>query len=315
MSVGASFTGYLTMAFAAVYWFERKRAAALSITTSGFAIGGMVVPVVVLALESFGWRTTAFLSGVVVLLVGLPLSQVLRHRPQTYGLLPDGDPAPADAPGARRPRPPAIDPNDFTLGEAVRQPAFWWISLGHACSLFIVSAMGVHLVSHLNESQGYSLGQASTVVFLMTGLFLTGTLTGGLVGDRVNRRVLLVTCMGMHATGLLLLSHAVNVWMVIAFTVLHGLAWGWRGPQMAAIRADYFGRSAFGKILGVSNMVIILGTISGPLIAGFLYDQTGNYRIGFDILAMIAAAGSVFFILAKRPQRKAPPGQGAPATS
>jgi MFS family permease len=70
---------------------------------------------------------------------------------------------------------------------------------------------------------------------------------------------------------------------------------------MTAIRADYFGRSAFGRIMGASNMVIIFGTISGPLIAGLLYDQTGNYRIGFDILAGIALAGSVFFMLAKKP--------------
>lgn len=52
----------------------------------------------------------------------------------------------------------------------------------------------------------------------------------------------------------------------------------------------------------MSNIVIIIGTISGPIIAGLIYDQTGNYRIGFDILAAIAALGSVFFILARRPQ-------------
>jgi MFS family permease len=50
-------------------------------------------------------------------------------------------------------------------------------------------------------------------------------------------------------------------------------------------------------------MVIIFGTISGPLIAGIIYDQTGNYRIGFDILAAIALAGSVFFLLARKPTR------------
>jgi len=107
--------------------------------------------------------------------------------------------------------------------------------------------------------------------------------------------------MGMHAVGLVLLSHATNLWMVLAFVLIHGLAWGWRGPQMAALRADYFGRTAYGKIMGVSNMIIILGTISGPLIAGFVYDQTGSYRVGFDILAGIAAAGSIFFILARKP--------------
>lgn len=301
MSIGASMMGYLTISFTVVHWFERRRATALSLTTAGFALGGMAAPLVVLVLEAVGWRATAFISGIVVLLVGVPLTQVLRHHPAEMGLAPDGDAAAVPRHAGAGREAAASGRLDFTLGEALRQPSFWWISLGHASALFVVSAMGVHLVSHLKESQGYSLGQASAVVFLMTLLFLAGTVSGGLLGDRVNKRLLVVCCMLMHMAGLLLLSHATNLGMIVAFTVLHGLAWGWRGPQMAALRADYFGRAAFGKILGVSNMVIILGTISGPLIAGLLYDQTGNYRVGFDILAGIAAAGSVFFVLAKKP--------------
>ena len=305
MSVGASLAGWLTVTYTTVQWFERKRATAIALTTTGFATGGMLVPLTALVLDGIGWRETAFLSGVIVLLVGLPLTRVLHGRPEGMGLRPDGDAVPeafaADV-GTSPLVPHAESVRiDFTLGEAVRTPSFWWISLGHASALFVVSAMGVHLVSHLIESQGYSLGQASTVVFLMTGLLLIGTISGGVIGDRVNKRALLVCCMAMHAGGLLVLSHAVNVWMVLAFVVLHGLAWGWRGPQMAAIRADYFGRASFGKILGISNLVIIVGTISGPVIAGLLYDQTGDYRLGFDILAGIAAAGSIFFILARPP--------------
>ena len=56
--------------------------------------------------------------------------------------------------------------------------------------------------------------------------------------------------------------------------------------------------------MGVSNIVIIVGTMSGPLIAGYVYDATGSYRVGFNILAGIACVGSIFFYLAKRP---APP--------
>lgn len=303
MSIGGSMAGYMTVTFAAVHWFERRRATAISLTSTGFALGGMAVPITVLLLEWLGWRGTAFLSGVLIMAIGLPLTQVLRHHPHDYGLQPDGDneDAPAQAGDGSRQVVARSTEDDFTLGEAVREPAFWWVSLGHASALFVVSAMGVHLISHLRESQGYSLGQASTIVFLMTLLFLMGTISGGFLGDRVNKRMLLVACMGMHSGGLLLLSHAVNVWMVVAFTLIHGLAWGWRGPQMAAIRADYFGRTAFGKIMGVSNMIIIIGTISGPLIAGYMYDRTGNYRLGFDILAGIALAGSVFFVLARKP--------------
>lgn len=312
MSMGASLAGWLTVTYTTVQWFERKRATAIALTTTGFATGGMLVPLTALVLDGIGWRETAFLSGVIVLLVGLPLTRVLHGRPEAMGLRPDGDRPYEkseidDEPSRLVPHPEVVR-IDFTLGEAVRTPSFWWISLGHASALFVVSAMGVHLVSHLIESQGYSLGQASTVVFLMTGLLLIGTISGGVLGDRVNKRALLVCCMGMHAGGLLILSHAVNVWMVLGFVLLHGLAWGWRGPQMAAIRADYFGRASFGKILGISNLVIIVGTISGPVIAGLLYDQTGDYRLGFDILAAIAAAGSIFFILARPPAAPARPG-------
>jgi len=301
MSIGGSMVGYLTMTFTVVHWFERRRATAISLTSAGFAVGGMLVPVVVIFLETFGWRPTAFFSGVVMLVIGLPLTQLLRHRPADMGLAPDGDPYDARLHSHASTAASAATSADFTLKEAMREPSFWWISFGHASALFVVSAMNVHLVSHLKESQGYSLGQASAVVFLMTLIFLIGTVSGGIIGDRVNKRLLAVGCMAMHTAGLLLLSHALNLPMIIAFTVLHGLAWGWRGPQMAAIRAEYFGRTAFGRILGVSNMVIIIGTIAGPLIAGYVYDQTGNYRVGFDILAAIAAAGSIFFILAKKP--------------
>lgn len=305
MSVGASMCGFLTATTAAVNWFERRRATAISLTSAGFGLGGMLVPLTALSLEEFGWRQTAVISAFIIWAVGLPLTQLYRHRPQDMGLEPDGvprQPLHLEDPAAA----PHVSTNaDFTLGEAMRTPAFWWISLGHASALFVVSSMGVHLVSHVRESQGYTLGQASTIVLVLTFVFMCGNISGGLLGDRVNKRMLVVTCMAMHCAGLLLLSHAINVWMVLGFTLIHGLAWGWRGPQMTAIRADYFGRSAFGKIMGASNMVIIVGTISGPLIAGFVYDQTGSYRIGFDILAGIALAGSVFFMLAKKPA--APP--------
>lgn len=301
MSVGASMSGFLTASVAAVRWFERRRATAISLISAGFAVGGMCVPLTVLLLEGLGWRTTAFLSGAAIILIALPLAQVYRSHPGELGLLPDG------AAPERSPRDPGLPARgagaerDFTLGEAVRTPAFWLTSFGHASALFVVSSLAVHLVSHVREALGYTLGQASTVVLALTFTFMVGNLTGGFIGDRVNKRGFLVACMAMYCAGLLILSHARNTWMVVAFVVIHGLAWGWRGPQMTAIRADYFGRASFGRIMGVSNMVILTGTIFGPLIAGALYDRTGNYRLGFDILAIMALAGPVFFLLARRP--------------
>lgn len=303
MSVGATLCGFLTASFVAVQWFERRRATAIAIASAGFAVGGMCVPATAAALDAFGWRATALLSGALVALLGLPLAQVYRRQPRDLGLEPDGAPPPPRATSRSPSSAPPQRPS-FTLGEALRTPAFWLIAFGHSAALLVVSSVGIHLVSHLHERLGYSLAEASRVVLALTFMFLVGNLTGGLLGDRVNRRALLVLCMGMHGVGLLTLSHAGNGWMVLAFVLVHGLAWGWRGPQMTAIRADYFGPAAFGTIMGVSNAVILTGTVLGPLVAGVLYDWTGDYRLGFDLLALVALAGSVFFLLARKP---APP--------
>jgi MFS family permease len=89
--------------------------------------------------------------------------------------------------------------------------------------------------------------------------------------------------------------------MLVAFGVLHGGAWGLRGPFMQAIRADYFGRRSIGMILGLSSIIIVVGQIGGPMIAGVLADMTGNYRSGFTVLSVLAGLGSLFFLLAKKP--------------
>ncbi|MFN0094389.1 MAG: MFS transporter [Dehalococcoidia bacterium] len=312
MAVGASLAGYTSVTYAAVQWFERRRSTAISLTSAGFAVGGICVPLVAVSMDHFGWRATAFVSGILIIAFGLPLAAKFRSRPEDYGLLSDGETVEerqtrrailASSPRA------GVSTTDFTLGEAMRTPQFWFISGGHASSLFIVSALNVHLIPYLKESQGWSLGQASLVVQLLTLVQLLGTLTGGPLGDRLSKRWIVVACMAMHVSGLLLLAHAQNLGMILAFASLHGLAWGWRGPMMASMRADYFGRSSFGKILGVSNGLIIAGTITGPLLAGYMYDQTGNYRAGFDTLAVMAGLGSIFFVLSTRPK---PPLRAAP---
>ena len=91
-----------------------------------------------------------------------------------------------------------------------------------------------------------------------------------------------------------------------AFAALHGLGWGLRGPFMSAIRADYFGRHAIGSILGISAAIAAVGQMTGPLVAGVLADLTGDYRLGFTLLAVLSALGSLAFILATRPGQDEP---------
>ena len=304
MSVGASMSGYLTLTYAMVQWFERRRATALSLTAAGGAIGGILVRVTVLSMDTFGWRETALLSAVLLLVVGIPLSYVVRWRPADRGLHVDGIAPDADAEVLGSGEIVAPDgTRDFTLKEAMRTRQFWFVGFGHGSALFVVAALNVHFISHLKESLGFTLGFATTISLTLPLLFLVGTLLGGPIGDRFSKRWVSVACMWAHAIAIIGIAYVTTVPLVLAFATLHGLAWGLRGPQMAAIRADYFGRTHFATILGVSNALIIIGTITGPIIAGYVYDVTNSYRIGFTIVAALAAAGSLFFILAPKPPR------------
>jgi MFS family permease len=309
IALGTSLCGYFPLNVAIIHWFERKRARALATMGLGLALGGVFVPVVASSIVLFGWRATAIGSGIAMIVLGWPLAQVFRGRPADLGQTVDGLP----------PRPPGdvadgdAGPPEFTPRQALRTRAFWLLSLGHGFALLVVTAVNVHAISHMKQSLGYSVAQASLAITAMTLAQIAGVLGGMAVGDRLDKRRVSAACMVMHALGLLALAWASGPPMLAAFAVLHGVAWGLRGPFMQALRADYFGRRSIGTIMGLSALVVALGQVAGPLVAGSLADLTGDYRTGFTVLALVAGAGSLAFVLARPPARPLPPYGDPPA--
>ncbi len=287
MAIGVSLGGYFPLTVALIQWFERYRARALSIMGMGMALGGVMVPVVAWSMTSFGWRATAFGSGLIIMTLGLPLARMIRWRPQDHGETVDGLPvAPTQTAGAMQGQPARRA--EFTVGEALRTRAFWLLALGHAFALLVVTAVNVHAITHMKEGLGYSVTQAAFFIMIMTFGQVGGVILSATIGDRFEKRMLAACCMFGHMLGLLLLTYATHPAQVAAFALLHGMAWGLRGPLMQSIRADYFGRNAIGMILGLSSVIIALGQIAGPMVAGMLADLTGNYRSGFTVLALTA---------------------------
>lgn len=325
-AVGMTLCGYFPVNVAIIHWFERYRARALSAVGLGVGIGGVLVPLVAGVMQAFGWRVTAIASGVVVLVVGLPLSRFFRGRPQQLGEQVDGLPASLEPSATRNTKAGAPSPGvsetsarmpggsnehaasaaeqakrGFTLHEAMRTRAFWLLAVGHGAALLVVGAVNVHAITHMKEGLGYSVNLASLVIMLMTIAQIGGVLFGIWIGDRfVKRRVAALAMVG-HFLGLLMLTYASGFAMLVAFAVLHGAAWGVRGPFMQAMRADYFGRRAIGMILGVSAVVVAVGQVAGPLVAGIFVDLMGDYRLGFTLLALVSLGGAWAFIAAVQP--------------
>lgn len=304
IALGTSMGGFLSVTVALVNWFTRHRAKALALSQFGFSFGGILVPITIYALQVYGWRATALGSGIIVLLVTWPLTRTIAHRPEDVGETPDGisrNETEQAVGGQKHKVPGKFRRKDFTASEAIKTKAFWFISLGHGTSLLIVGAVMVHLVLHVNGQLGYSLTVAGLIVSLMTAMQIVGLISAGIFGDRFDKRIIVSVCMFFHAAGLLLLAFAENIWMVVGFATLHGVAWGTRGPLMQAIRADYFGVTNFGSIMGWSSLIVMIGMAVGPVYAGYLADRSGSYESGFTTLAITAIFGAMFFILAKKP--------------
>src|SRR5436853_1824059 len=158
VALGGSLCSNFPLSVAIIQWFEKKRARALSMLQFGGAIGGTFVFVTAWCIQTYGWRNTAFASGIIAIVLGWPLARIVRSRPEDIGETVDGLP-----PAPKELAPTETEPvrRMFTPREALRTGAFWLISLGHASSLLVVFAFNVHAITHMKESLGYSLAQAS----------------------------------------------------------------------------------------------------------------------------------------------------------
>lgn len=314
LAVGTSLSGFLSIVVAVVNWFRRRRATALSIASIGSALGGVLVPAVATFMTTFGWRVAALTSGILVLTVGPVAAQIIRHRPSDLGLHIDGV-APSVAvveealeleSSVSMTADTDFQGSDFTSRQALRTMAFWQISLGHGLAVMLVSALTVHLIPHLTGALDYSLEFAGLMVALVTSMQMVGQAFGAVFGDRASKQVIALVAMILHGGSVLVLAVAVTPPLVAVFAVMHGVAWGIRGPLLQAWRADLFGSSSFGAIMGYSSVVVMLGAAGGPLVAGVLFDYFGDYSMMLRVLAILAAVGALMFGLVRRPEPRSP---------
>jgi MFS family permease len=59
---------------------------------------------------------------------------------------------------------------------------------------------------------------------------------------------------------------------------------------------EYFGRAAFGRLIGLVMGASALGGIIGPTLAGFIFDTTGSYYLTWVAIG-IPSSISVFLML------------------
>ncbi len=311
MSMGVGLGTWMPMMTVLNNWFVRNRSTAMALAMEGFLVGGMVlVPLLAFAIDPDavgrpGWRNTALVIGLFLVVVAFPVSRFVRNAPEPYGQYPDGEAssrprraAAATTPGA------ADDEQDYTWQEAVRTRSFWLITMGHACSSIVIVTITVHLGPMLDD-RGFSLQTVGWVVGAYTGVAAIFTLLGGYVGDRLPIRLALFGFSAVQSGAVLVLLLADTAPMVFLFAVLMGIGFGGRNPLTTAIRGVYFGRKAFASITGMSMIPMNMMLLAAPLFAGIMFDATQSYAIPMAVVAIVCLFGSALFLFLGSPEAAA----------
>lgn len=304
---------------AMVSWFRRKRGRASGILGFGEAMGYVAVLPISFLLLRYGWRNAAMIAAIVFVAVSLPLAQVIRRRPEPYGLRPDGDPpdsAPTTPEQAR-----SRGEDSVTVGEALRTRSFYCLM---ACSILYSFTTTVNSVFQIPQmrSAGFSVEQAAIVVALYGGVQAFGRPFSGWLGDLIGRHrvyMLSFTLLGLGWVCLAFISPQ-HLGTVPLYFATYGLGHCTYRSVSQSQMADYFGPGRFATLQGITSGVAIVGGVSGPLFASLMYDHFGSYLYADLILGPAIALGLIAMLFAGKPTRsgfeerrqKAPkPGVGA----
>jgi len=313
LALGMTFGSFIAMNAAVANWFARKRSRALTVLYVGFGVSGTLVPLLALSVSQFGWRETATFIAIAFWVIGIPLSLVFRHRPSQYGYLPDGETPEAiyepttgsslrTSRGMARPDSGSL-PTGFTAREALRTRAFWLLALAFSIQHIATSAVMVHIVPYL-ESVEVPTTIAATAVTGMTLCSLIGRLGFGFLGDFTNKTYLIAIAFTLQAIGVFIFSfiEVDRVWLVVPFLLTYGPGYAGPIPLRPALLADYFGMRSFGTIFGWVALISMLGGIVSPVIAGWIFDTMGSYRLAWQLFALVTLPAIPLMLLAKPPR-------------
>ena len=303
-SIGRSLTfGMTSGAYIAVNnWFIQKRGLTVGIVAAGTRVAMGTIPILLALIISLtgswrlGWGSLAIL---VALLGILPALFFIRKRPEDMGLLPDGLSKQNDSSDANNEF--ALE-NDYSVSQAIRTRAFWFIGLGVGLGLFGQGSVNFLQIPHLID-QGLSLTQSTVVVSVFSITASVGGILAGIMSVKIRMRWVQAFSMLGMSFGIFLLIHADSFFDGIIYGLVYGTFFGSNFTMLQSIYADYFGRREIGAIQGWSRPVQLSMNALGPFLGGLWYDQTSSFTDPFTLYSILFIVAAISFGLARYPKR------------
>jgi MFS family permease len=315
VGLGAGGVGSVLTATVGNRWFVARRGLALGILGSASSTGQIIfLPLFMAMITYAGWRMGS-MALIIVAVILLPLIYLfMRDDPADVGLEPygAGQPVAASSGGAASLRGLRSPNASITLREVLRSPTFWLL----ASSFFICGGtanglIGTHLIPH-EIDRGIPQIAAASLLGVMGGLNMVGTIFSGWMIDRVQPQKWLALVYALRGGSLLLLPFVHDLSGFFVFAVIYGLDWFATVPPSMAITADTFGKQNVGKVYGWIFMSHQIGAAIMASAAGALRTWMGDYHFAFlsgGVIAMIAAG---LALQIKPKLRQAPPSPASP---
>jgi MFS family permease len=268
-------------------WFREKRALALGIALMGISVGQMVLsPLSAEIIAAQGWRTAYAVLAGVVFACGLPAVLLMGRRDPRRDLRAGGDRGRGGPTMAQRLR------EGSTVGQAARTAPFWMLML----TGFVISAgfyiVAAHIVPAATDA-GMPATAAALILTVSSAAGIAGTFAAWWITRRLGERWTLLLLIVGEALGLFLFIFTSDVWAFYVVAAIFGFSFGAASPVRQAMAPPLFGLRAIGGILGFAYLAWAVGGVSGPSLAGLVFDRSGSYDAAFLVGGVLLLVGAL----------------------
>ncbi len=285
-----------------------RRARPFGVYFTTFAFGGVAGPWMAQGvLNGFHdhWRVFWQIQLVVALALGLVCAALVGDRRWLARTSESTDRALADETTAPHPLGVYRTVVDWTVKQALKTPQFYVLLAAYFGHLFVGVAVVSLSVEHLTERH-VDRNVAVTMLSLEALAQMAGRALGGLVGEFVEPRLLLILALGALTIGSGALSIAHDYPTMLIFAVGSGLGFGLTAFSITLLLLNYFGRK---HNLEIFSLTCLVGGISalGSTIGGALRDASGGFASTFEIYAGVIAVLMLAAALMRPPRRAGGP--------
>lgn len=253
-------------------WFIRRRGFAVALASSGTSFGNFLVPsLAASAVAAYGWRPT--LGGMALGCAALMLlaARFMARDPESLGLRPDGDPAPAVA------APPVTG---MTVREVLWTEPFLLLIGIYLLTWLVVFVPFVHAAAYA-EDLGFGKVAAASVLSAIGLGGVLGRLSSGVLSDRLGQFAVLIGIFALQALSFVMFAYAGSLALLWLAAAVFGFSYGGGVTVVAPLCSALFGRAHVASVVGALFAIAASPAALGPWLAGWLHDTTGDYDAAF----------------------------------